>query len=63
MTGKQFKDFANQVPDNAVIEIETDPKSYKEEWKRLDPKKIQARLMLKPHVVEEPIDEQEQVEA
>lgn len=63
MTGKQFKAFANQVPDEAVVEIETNPSSYRAEWMKLDPKKIQARLMLKPQVTEEQVDEQEQVEA
>jgi len=62
MTGKQFKEFASQVPDNAVIEIETDSRTYKDEWKRLDPKKIQARFVLKPSAIET-VNEQEQVEA
>ncbi len=51
MTGKQFKEFANQVPDNAVIEMQ-DKNDYRQEWKPLDPTKIQARLMVRPQVSE-----------
>lgn len=61
MTGKQFKAFASQVPDNAVVEIE-DKSNYRQDWVALDPKKIQARLVLKPSAIET-VNEQEQVEA
>ncbi len=51
MTGKQFKEFAQLVPDSAVIEIMSE--RYPNEWKPLNPAAIQARLIITPEVASE----------
>ena len=41
MTGKQFKTFASQVPDDAEIEVQTHH-VYPERWDALKPTRIRA---------------------
>lgn len=57
MTGKQFKEFANQVPDNAVIEMQED--RYPREWEPLVPNIIRARLIISPQVEDAKSEEAE----
>ena len=41
MTGKQFKEFAAQIPDDAEIEVQTHH-VYPERWDELKPTRIRA---------------------
>lgn len=55
MTGKQFKEFAALVPDNAVIE--TDEGYTGQKWEPLNPAKIQARLIVTPYVATKALEQ------
>lgn len=57
MTGKQFKEFANQVPDNAVVERRSE--RYPNDWSPMKASEIQARLVIVPSSAEQ----SEEVEA
>lgn len=50
MTGKQFKEFAARVPDDAIVEL---PEKYGSGWEALDAKKIRANLIVHPAVTME----------
>ena len=50
MTGKQFKEFAALVPDNAVVEMDEGYSSAN--WKPIGVAKIRARLIVTPKVEE-----------
>lgn len=56
MTGKQFKEFAQLVPDSAVIETRSD--QYPNEWNPLNPAAIQARLIVTPEVAAKALEQE-----
>jgi len=60
MTGKQLKDFAARIPDDAIVQV---PEKYGSDWESLDSKKIRANLIVLPVVTMEQVCNIEDVSA